>query len=198
MDDDSLELDEYSPGESVVVGRRLPPGRMKFLPIISSPYREEIDTLLFREHMPVQQVHRWLEQEKGADISYMMLYRYARETEQRAIPPVVIETAQDEIRRNWSALGNIIQKGTEAVEKGVIPRPQEVLSAIRLQNEMLAKLGVGVNFQLVEESKTMLTRLVKDIVLPVLNDDQRKEILQRIMDDEDLSNWIIDEDPGLG
>lgn len=178
-----------------IVTRRLPPGRTPFMPIVTSPYREDIDRMIFYEHMPVMQVYRYLKDTCGiTDISYSMLDRYKKQTQAKATPAEIVQTSQEEMRRSWRVLAKIVERGEEILERGATPSVKDVMTAIKSQNDMLAKLGVGVSMEQVEVAKRMLRRLVEEIILPEVTDEQRQRILQRILDDEELAQWVLDEE----
>lgn len=172
--------------------RRVKPGRMAYQQIINSPYREEIDTMI-SENEPVRRIHQWLVEQGVDDISYSTINRYRRDMQERSRPTVVIETSKDDVRRNYNGLNRIVEKGLTAIDQGMLPRPQDVLAAIKLQSEMLSKLGIGVNVEVMETAQQNLRTLVYDIVLPVLNDDQKRTVLEKILENDDLASWVIDD-----
>lgn len=173
---------------------RLKPGRIPFLAILKSPYRADIDELLFVQQYPVLQVYRWLKEDMGVrDISYSMLWRYKHAMEEQGVPHTGRQAA-DRHQEHYQAVTRFIQHGMETLEQGVPIRPAEFFQAIELQLKLLDKMGIDVRASLEEVDtfeRDLALHLIDNIVIPVLTEEQRADILYEIRQDPELSHWLM-------
>jgi len=169
-------------------------GRQKapFMPIVQSAHKIQIDEKLFRDHLPVSQVHDWLLDQNDDSISYMMLYRYFKKHEVSVLEGVVQENAQEHVQRNWDVLNNIIERFAKQLEGDALIRAGDALAAVKMVNDLLEKHGGIPGSQQVQAEAKRRMNLLVDIVLGIVSSDQRELIAAAIRDCPDLMEWIAD------
>jgi hypothetical protein len=167
---------------------RLPPGRVPFQPIVTSPYKPDIDVLLFQKQLPVRDVWRWLEDKGVTTISYIMLTRYRKEHLERI--GQARDAQQDhDLRRDFDTLEAIIKRGQEALADGWTPRMSELLKAIELRAHLATRfpdLQPTARDKLAAE----LARYV-DIINKYMTPEQAKAIMQEVMGDDEVAAYIL-------
>ena len=150
---------------------------------------------MFKQHVPVAHIHAWLKDEKGVtDISYVMLWRYKGRLEATALDNIVQENASETMQSNWDALTEMRLRGMKQLHNGGSVQPKDLLQAIRLQNDLIAKYGglPGAK-EVTIDAKRRLNVLV-DLVLAIVDEGQRMQIAEAIANTPDLMDWVGDGD----
>lgn len=189
MDERNTEINDIGDVlEGVVVSKQRRP-KVAFFSVVSSPYREEIDTMLFSDGMPVKAVHTWLVDHGVTDITYQTLWRYYNNQRVSSNPPMLLEASQEMMQDSVNLLHSVVRKALEGINNGAVPRFQDALVATRLLNGMFKDLGINEAIAATEKARYMVRKLINEIVLPVLTDEQAAEIQQRISEDEEFMSW---------
>jgi hypothetical protein len=152
-------------------------GPRPYQAILSSPHRQEIDTLLFEEKCPVREVYRRIQDLGDTEVSYVTLTRYknARLKESERSDS---ELRFEEVRRDVETLGRIIDKGLEMLDAGWTPRMAEMLRAIELRGNLLQQFPDAS-----ESMKHAARRQLEDVIeviKDVISEEQRREIVRRL------------------
>lgn len=165
-----------------------------FLPIMQSPFKEEIDDKLFRRNIKVKPVHEWL-LDKGIDsISYMMLWRYYKSRSEGAIEAVVRQNAQEAQQANWNLLEDIVHRYQSAIQNGAIPKGGEAIQAVKMMTQMIDRYGgIPGTGQIVADAKRRFMLLL-DIVLDVITTEQQEILYEKIQNTPDLIEWSVNEE----
>jgi hypothetical protein len=166
-----------------------------FLPIIQSPFKDDIDTMLFQRNMKVKPVHEWLESEKGVStITYMMLYRYWKSKKEDAIEAVVRANAQEAQQANWNLLEDVVSKFQHQVRLGMPVKGGDAIRAVQIMTQMIDRYGgIPGTQQVVADAKRRFMLLL-DIVLDVITPEQQAIIYERVQDTPDLFEWTVSEE----
>ena len=154
----------------------MPHGPQPFQPITSSPHRAAIDRKLFVENRPIREVWRWLNEEGAQAIGYVTLTRY-RKAVLKAREDAPSAMRRKEVRNDLATLGQIVSRGQDLLHQGLVPRLTDVLRAVELRSQMLAQFPDASDERL-HTARDMFLALI-DLVLDVVSDEQREEIIDR-------------------
>src|SRR4051812_48094522 len=123
---------------------RIPPGPKPYAAILESPHRSQIDERLFTQRHSARSVWHWLTSELGVEsISYVTLTRYKNSSIGDRSKPLE-DVRREEVLKDLEVLGAIVQRGEEALEAGYLPRMSELLKAIELRAQLLARFPDGI------------------------------------------------------
>lgn len=167
--------DYYMPSNTTPFS--MPRGPQAYKPIASSPHRSAIDRKLLVENRPVKEVWRWLNEQGVQSIGYVTLTRYKKAVlKARADAPSAMR--RQEVRNDLATLGQIVGRGQDLLHQGLIPRLSDVLRAVELRSHILAQFPDATDERLKVARNMIETTFA--IVLEVVNEEQRVEILNRM------------------